>query len=265
MMSSQSKHHRRTFLRRAAGTLAASFFVPAFVRAEPTRWGALRGRIVYDGKPPEREKIHVDKDLEYTAKLDIRDESLIVGPGGGLANVYVYLRNPKAPICPELEAAASDTVVLDNRDWIFQPHCLKLWCGKQKLSIVNSDPVAQNVAFAPLGDPPANIVLPVNGKASYQFTRRQSRPVSIACNYHPWERAYILPRDNPYVAVSDIDGTFVIDRLPVGAWQFQAWHERTDWFDAPDWPKGRFEATIQPGMNDLGSISIAAAHLESSP
>jgi hypothetical protein len=249
---------RRCFLvRTATEALAAGFAAPAIVRAEPSKWGDLRGRFVYDGKPPERKKLKVDKDLQYTGKLDIRDESLMIGPNGGLANIYVYLRNPKVPVCPELEAALAARVVLDNRDWVFQPHCLNIWYARQEFSIINSDPVAQNVAFAPLGDPPANIVLPVGGKATYRFARKQSRPVSIACNYHPWERAYVLPRDNPYVAISAADGTFLIAKLPVGQWQFQAWHERVDWLDTPEWPKGRFNVTIRPGTNDLGTIRIA--------
>jgi len=110
---------RRHFLKRivaGAGALATGYPAPAVVRAEEAKWGDLLGRFVYDGKPPERKKLKVDKDLEYTAKLDLRDESLMVGPDGGLGNVYVYLRTAKVPVSPELEAAAAHQVVLDNRD-----------------------------------------------------------------------------------------------------------------------------------------------------
>jgi hypothetical protein len=254
---------RRQFLvQAAAGALATRFPWPAVVRAASNQWGDLMGRFSYDGLPPQRKRLKVDKDLEYTAKLDIRDESLLVGPAGGLANVYVYLRNAKASICPEFEADVAKQVVLDNRGWIFQPHCMIVWRTKQEFSIVNSDPVAQNVAFTPLGDVPANIVLPVGGKAVYKFARRQSYPIPIACNYHPWERAYVLPRDNPFATISAVDGTFSIAKLPVGQWQFQAWHERVGYLDRPDWPKGRFTVTIKSGVNDLGTIKIAPSVLE---
>jgi len=253
-------HHltRRHFLTRtaaAASGLAAGFPAPALIGAEEAKWGDLIGRFVYDGKPPERKKLRV-------ATLDIRDESLMVGPDGGLANVYVYLRTAKIPVSPELEASAAPRVVLDNRAWVFQPHCLKIWCTRQEYFIVNSDPVAQNVAFTPLGDVPANIVLPVGGTATYKFSRKQTNPIPIACNYHPWERAYVLPRDNPYVDISAADGTFCIAKLPVGQWQFQAWHEKVEYLDTPPWPKGRFGFTIQPGTNELGTIKIAPAMLD---
>jgi hypothetical protein len=259
---------RRRFLAEAAvaGGLAAAVAAPAIAWAGETskqeEWGELKGRFLYDGKPPERTKLKVDKDLECCGKYDIRDESLMVAADGGLANVYLYIRSPKVPILPDLVGAAAKQVVLDNRDCIFKPHCMAIWYPRQEYTIVNSDPIAQNVAFSPLGDVPANIVLPVRGKATYKFSRKQSAPVPIACNYHPWERAYVLPRDNPYVALSAADGTFSMAKAPVGEWEFQAWHEKPGQLDLPDWPKGRFRFTVRPGVNDLGTIKIAPARLE---
>ena len=148
---------------------------------------------MYDGKPPERKKLKVDKDVACCGKFDIRDESLMVGRDGGLANVFVYLRTRRVAVCPELEKKAAKEVLLDNRDCIFKPHCMKIWLGKQEYHIVNSDPIAQTVAFSPLGDVPANIVLAAapgeNVEARWKFRRRQTAPVPIHCNYHPWESA----------------------------------------------------------------------------
>ncbi|MEN6450628.1 MAG: hypothetical protein ABFC96_09070 [Thermoguttaceae bacterium] len=255
--------NRRRFIAAAAG-LGAGIVLPALVHAEKKQadWGDLQGRFVYDGKPPERKKLTVDKDLECCGQFDIRDESLLVAADGGLANVYVYLRTPKVAVSPELAATAAKQVVLDNRDCIFKPHCMAVWYPRQQYSIVNSDPIAQNVAFSPLGDTPANIVLPVGGKAVYKFTRKQTAPVAIACNYHPWERAYVLPRDNPYAAISSADGRFSIAKLPIGQWEFQVWHETVGGLELPKWPKGRFRLSIKPGVNDLGAITIAPARLE---
>ena len=67
----------------------------------------------------------------------------------------------------------------------------------------------------------------------------------------------MLPLDHPYVDISAADGRFCIAKLPVGRWEFQAWHEKVGRLDAPEWPKGRFTATIKPGTNDLGTIKIA--------
>lgn len=248
---------RRSFL--ASGIAGAvGVWAHSRVRAAEPEWGDLVGRFLFDGKPFERKKLKVDKDVECCGKFDIRDESLMVGPEAGLANVFVYARSVPA-ICPELEKGLPGRVTLDNRDCIFVPHCLTLWVGKQDFYTVNSDPVSQNIAIEPPGDSPWNVVLPVKGDATYRFSRKQNAPVLIRCNYHPWESGYILPRDNPYAAISGLDGRFRIPKLPVGQIEFQVWHERVGQLETPDWSKGRFKVEVRPGMNDLGVIKIKIA------
>ncbi len=258
-----TRMRRRRFLERllAAGSVA----VPAIAVGNVFQagYGDLTGRLVYDGEPPERAKLKVDKDVDCCGKYDIRDESLMVAEDGGLANVFIYARSRGMPIEPEREAEMSNEVVLDNRDCIFKPHCMAIWYTKQSLHIVNSDPIAQNVAFAPLGDLPANIVLsPAPGEkteATWRFRRAQTSPVHIVCNYHPWESAYILVRDTPYFAISEADGRFTIPKLPLGTWEFQVWHERTTYLETSAWPRGRFSIEIKPGVNDLGEITLPAS------
>ncbi|MHC4402145.1 MAG: cupredoxin domain-containing protein [Planctomycetota bacterium] len=247
----------------AAAGVVAGFAAPTILKASAAdKWGDLTGRFVYDGPPPERKRLKVDKDLECSGRFDLRDESLMVAEDGGLANVYVYVRSRRVDVCPELEESADEQVFLDNRDCIFSPHCMTIWNAKQSYYIVNSDPVAQNVAFNPLGDVGANVVIPVGGDATWNFRRQQSVPVPIDCNYHPWERAYILPRDNPYAAVSEVDGAFRIPKLPVGDLEFQVWHERIGYLGTPEWERGRFERPVGPGVNDLGTIKIAPSTFE---
>ena len=262
---------RRLSRRRLLAVAAAAIPVPAVLCAAVESWGDLVGRFVYDGKPPERKRLVVDKDGECCGKFDIRDESLMVGPDGGLANVFVYCRSPRVAVCPELAKSLPKRVLLDNRDCIFKPHCMAIWFGQQELHIVNSDPVDQNVDFRPTGDAPANIPLPAyhakkspdkQVEATWRFTRQQFTPVLIKCNLHPWESAHILIRANPYYGISGADGTFRIPKLPIGPFEFQLWHERPGYLDAPGWPKGRAEVAIGSGTTDLGTIRLAPAALE---
>jgi hypothetical protein len=129
--------------------------------------------------------------------------------------------------------------------------------------------VAQNVAFSPLGDAPANIILPPPpakaAAATWTFRRAQRKPAPIACNYHPWESAFILPLAHPYCDVSRADGTFRIARLPVGRIEFQLWHERAGYLDAPGWKGGRLAIAIVPGRNDLGTIHAAPSFFAEEP
>ncbi len=263
-------YNRRQFVRRAGSTAAGSAMLglglPAVVRGAESQWADLTGRFVFGGSPPGRARLKVDKDVDVCGKFDIRDESLMVAEDGGLANVYIYVRSRRVEVCPELAEAAAARVTLDNRDCIFIPHCLSIWYDKQEFYTVNSDPIAQNVAFSPLGDAPANIVLAAapgdNVDATYRFHRKQNVPVPVACNYHPWESAYILPREDPYVAISGEDGAFKLEKLPVGELEFQVWHERIGYLETPQWRRGRFEMDIQPGGNDLGTIQLDASLFE---
>lgn len=247
--------NRRQFV---SGTVAAAagFCAPTIVRAASSSSCALVGRFQYEGDAPPRKKLTVDKDVDCCGKFDIRDESLMVGDDRGLANVYVYVRSRRVDVLPQAAERVDKRVTLDNLDCIFQPHCMSIWIERQEFYIVNSDPVAQNVAFSPLGDLPANIIMPVGADATWTFRRSQTLPVPIACNYHPWESAYLLPRDNPYVAVSAADGTFQIANLPPGELEFQLWQERLGYLDIPQWPKGRFTVTLKPGVNDLGTVRL---------
>lgn len=262
---------RRRFLARLAGLAAATSVPQIWVGSKllgesQSQLGQLTGRFVYVGTPPERKKLKVDKDVDCCGKYDIRDESLMVGPDGGLANVYVYVRSRGIPIPEGLASKFPSRVTLDNRDCIFKPHCLAIWYSVQEFYIVNSDPIAQNVAFTPLGDLPANIILaPAPGEktdATWRFHRSQTEPVHIVCNYHPWESAYILPRENPYFAITQMDGTFTIPYLPPGEWEFQLWHERARQLDLPNFPRGRFVLKIKPGVNELGVIKVIPAALK---
>ena len=69
----------------------------------------------------------------------------------------------------------------------------------------------------------------------------------------------LLPREHPYVAVSALDGTFKISKLPAGELEFQVWHERVGYLATPSWKRGRLKMTIKPGVNDLGTIELDPA------
>lgn len=267
-----SRLTRRRFLARTAaaatGVAAVRFPAPLVLRAAQQEWGDLVGRFLYDGPAPPRRKLKVDKDVECCGKFDIRDESLMVGPDGGLANVFVYLRTRRVPVCPELEHSLPSRVVLDNRNCIFIPHCMGIWLTRQEFYTVNSDPVAQNVECNPVGDLGLNVVLPAADPqappgqkvdATWRFRVTQSLPTLIRCNYHPWESAYIIIRDTPYFAISGADGTFRIRSLPAGRLEFQFWQERVGPLEAPGWPRGRRELEMKPGTNDLGTFKFPPA------
>ena len=249
--------------------LAVVFYLTFAIRqVRADDWGTLSGRFVYDGKAPAPEKIDTGgKDPEVCGKHPLVDESLIVDPDGGLANVYIYVRTKDVKVAPEYEKTASDKVVLDNKNCRFEPHALAMRTT-QTLDVKNSDPVGHNTNASLEANAPFNGIISVGTDSEQKLTSAETYPKPVKCNIHPWMSAWLLVRPNPYFAVSDKNGKFEIKDLPAGTeLEFQVWHEpgnvKGATIDGKDagWKNGRFKYTIKPGNNDLGDIKIKPSQL----
>ena len=222
------------------------------------QWGSLKGKFVYDGPVPAFAKLNIDKDVEVCGKHNLVDEALSVAPDGSLLNVVIYVRTKGVQVHPDYAASASAKVVYDNKNCRFEPHILPM-ALTQTIVLRNSDPVGHNSNVQPLGDQGINPLIPSGGEIEHKFFRAQLVPVQVTCNIHPWMKGYVLPRDNPYFAISGKDGSFEIKNLPVGELEFQAWHEKVGYLTVNNWDKGRFKATISAAGVDLGTIKCPAA------
>jgi hypothetical protein len=233
--------------------------------AADAQWGTLKGKFVYEGAAPTPTPVKVDKDVQEFGKLNLVDEALVVGPEGGVENVVIYCRTKNVKVDPALEKDLPKTVLMDNKGGRFAPHIVPVWVKHQALILGNSDKVGHNSNIQPLGDMGANPLIPPAGMVELKFNRSQNVPVPVGCNIHPWMKGYVLPRDNPYMAVSNADGEFEIKNLPAGELEFQAWQEKAGYLEAPGWAKGRFKATIKADeTTDLGTIKLAPKLFEKS-
>ena len=233
-------------------------------------WGALTGVLRFDGSAPQLGSLATGgKDAEVCDKAPIPDESLIVDSGsGGIKNVIIYARRTSR-IHESFEATADEAQVFDQENCVFLTH-VKPMRVSQPLTIKNSDPIGHNTNISPPADRSVNVLLPGGGESEFQFTRQQNTPVAVACNIHPWMKAYILPRNDPYFAVTDAEGRFTIENLPAGEEiEFQVWHERakgsqgslqiTGLTDG----NGRFKQTIPAdGEIDLQTVQVPAASFQ---
>lgn len=246
------------------------FFLSACLSAgnvQAQTWGDLSLKFVLDGAAPAAKPLTVNKDQQVCGKEKLVDETLSFGPGGGIGNVYVYLRpavGKKVAIHPDYEKLKGTEVVLDNKGCRFEPHASVLWTA-QTLVLKNSDPIGHNTKIDVLDNPPVNPIIPAGGLLKQSFKKEERLPASVSCSIHPWMQSKLLVRDNPYAAVSDATGTVKIPKLPAGEWQFQIWHEGAGFIqevkDASGktvkWSKGRADFTIKAGANDLGTFKVA--------
>ena len=250
---------------------ALSLFVCLFVfalasQAPAAEWASLKGRFVFDGTPPAPVEITADKDVEVCGKHKLVNEELVVSDDKGIANVVLFVRSKGVSVHPDLvDGSKADPVVLDNKDCRFQPHVGFVQTG-QTLTIKNSDTVGHNSNIATMKNSPSNSLVPSNGSSDVTFSRDEAIPASVTCNIHPWMKAYLVIRPNPYGGVSEADGSFEIENLPVGEeLEFQLWHEKGGYLDEftlggkkASAKRGRIDFTVEEGGTDLGDIVVDA-------
>jgi len=228
--------------------------------ASAADWADLSGIFVYDGKVPVPKPLVINKDVKFFGKLGLVDESLVVDKKtGGVANIVLYVRTPKIAIHPDYAKNVKKSVRLDNKGARFVPRILPLWLKKQEICLCNSDAVPHNSNLQPFGDRGFNLLIAPKEELTRKLNVEQNIPAPVSCNFHPWMRGYVLPRSNPYVAVTSKDGSFKLSKLPAGKkLEIQVWHEKVGYLVAKKgWRFGRFKITLQAGGNmDLGKIKL---------
>jgi plastocyanin len=203
----------------AAPAAAAPAAAPAAPAAPPSGdRGTVKGTAVVTGKLPVMEELKRQTD-PFCAKTTMKDDSVIAGKHGELANVLVHI-NGLPPTPPPNEAAG---IAQDN--CMYRPRVMGIVAG-QTLHIKNGDPVLHNVhtykgastlfnsAQVP-GAPDINKTFTDNGAL-----------LKLRCDVHQWMTGYVWVQNNSYFAVTDDKGQFEIKDVPVGTYPIEAWHER---------------------------------------
>jgi plastocyanin len=217
--------------------------------------GTLKGKVEVSGNISPLPALYAKganiKDAAVCAVADIPDESVQV-KDGGLANVFIYLKKaPKVAGEPIKDAS----LVFDQKNCVFKPHAMVVRVG-QTVRVLNNDPLAHNTHTNGKKTAIFNSIVQPNETQGVALVYKlaEQEPISVVCDIHPWMRAYHLPIDHPFVALSGEDGTFEIKDIPAGKHEFKVWHETGGLLE-----KG-LVVTVKPGDNDL-SIKVSPSQL----
>jgi plastocyanin len=240
-------------------TLTVAVAIVGAARADEC--GAIKGRFVYGADAPVAAELKADKDVEVCGKHKLLAEELVVGSDKGVANVVVYVRDKDVKVNPDFKPTAS--AVLDNKDCRFEPHVVFVQTGQQ-LVVKNSDSVGHNSNIATVKNPPSNNLIPAGGETTVKFSSDEAIPAQVTCNIHPWMKAWLLVRPNPYAAVSAADGSFEIKGVPAGEVELQFWHEKAGYLGemklggkSEKANRGRMKVKVAAAGTDLGDIELA--------
>jgi len=185
--------------------------------------GSITGKAILEGAAPAEKPIKVDADA-YCAKAHstaVTTRHYVVGAGGGLANVFVYVKEGLT----QKPAAPKEAKVLDQSTCLYNPYVMGIQVG-QPLTIRNSDGTMHNVHCMGKSNEQFNLSQPSKGMESVKTFTKPEVMVQIKCDVHPWMFAYIGVVDHPFYAVTKEDGSYTISGLPPGEYTIEAWHNK---------------------------------------
>lgn|SRR5271166_12992 len=183
--------------------------------------GAIAGVVTFKGMPPKPKLLDLSKEpacVKLHSADPLLDETIMIGPGGGLANVVVYISAGGAE--PSAEA---QTVNFDQRGCHYTTHVVALRTG-QEINFSNSDPISHNIhPMAKVNREWNRIQPPGTPPFSYSYEKEEFIPVK--CNLHPWMQGYFVVLKTSHFAVTGENGIFHLPDLPPGNYIVTAWHE----------------------------------------
>jgi hypothetical protein len=189
--------------------------------------GKITGTVKLEGTPPHQRPIDMSKDpvcVKAHEGNSAHTETVVVGSGGGLANVVIYLSEGLPPAVAS--QVPSQPVTYDQKGCMYTPHVAAVDVD-QHMKITNSDPTTHNIH--PMPQPGAgnigwNKSQPPGAPPIDAVWKAQEVSINVKCNIHPWMHGYMAVVKGPY-AVSDDSGSFTVENVPPGNYTVTAWQE----------------------------------------
>jgi plastocyanin len=195
------------------------FFVAAWCAIVGPSWGeTIKGNVRYAGAPVERKKVPVTID-QYVCGKEKEPEDLVLSPNNAIRNAVVSLQNPPpgAKLDWNLPPAK-----MDQKQCSFVPRVVIVPVGGS-VEFLNSDRLLHNVRSAGKENPPFNRAQPHARTISFVF--KQPELLRVDCDLHSWMRGWVVVAANPFYAITDEQGDFILENVPPGKYTLQIWQE----------------------------------------
>jgi len=203
--------------------------------------GSVHGTVRFRGTPPGAPRISRGS-FAGCGKTPPRAGAILLSPDGAVAEAFVWV---KRGIPDGDYPIPADPVVVDQRGCEFVPRVAGLRAG-QPVAFRNGDQTLHNVHAVGSGSNRFNFGMPLTGmEVKRQLTEPQVM-VTIACDVHPWMRAYLGVVRHPFFAVTGKGGSYALTGLPAGTYVIEAWQEVA----------GRVEQTVTVADGEQRSLDL---------
>ena len=193
------------------------------------------GRVTLRGEPPQETPIEMGPVCGSLHKGPATTRHYVVGRGGGLGNVFVFLHPPSSSSSAGIDELISlpvegsvtpleGTVLVDQKGCMFQPYVTAMHLG-QVLAVRNSDRTLHNLHLTPRRNRERNIGQPGQQINEFRFEYPEAF-IRIKCDVHPWMFTYVSVVPHPYFAITEASsGLYRIPaNLPGGKYVVTACH-----------------------------------------
>lgn len=211
-------------------TFGFSAHAGAYESATVTEGAVVQGKITFKGTVPDPKEFELRRYADEVFCGALSDgkgirflKEVNIGGDRGLKDVVVVVEGiqrgkpftftdakMEANICQFLPFV---TVVSDKR----------------QVTVINRDPVAHDIQGYAYDQAGVDIVLhrpalQESGTTDIVQLVKGRKVFTMQCGRHPYMQNWGYAIDNPYYAVTDLNGAFAIGDLPPGTYRIKAWH-----------------------------------------
>ncbi len=193
----------------------------------------ITGTVTLTGKPASQDSTFVapvsgcgDSPVRHT-------ENWKVGPKGELADVVVWIVDPK-PQAITVPPPAQPEVEVKQLGCSYVPHVIAVQVSTP-FKIINGDPTLHNIraktSDGPGKPPGADVFNFGEGRQGQVEERQFDSPgiYTLQCDVHPWMQCWVMVLKWGCFGVTGTDGTYKLrggDQLADGDYKIDAWHPR---------------------------------------
>lgn len=195
-----------------------------------TNGGVLQGKVTLKGAPPEPKQFELRRYPDRTFCGALSDGSgfrllreVNVGQEGGLKDVVVVVEDVQ-----QGKPFTSTEAQVEANVCQFFPF-VTIVSDQQHLTVTNRDPVSHDIQGYTYDQAGVDIVLhrpslKATGTTEVVRLVKGRKVFTMQCGMHPYMQNWGYAIDNPYYAVTDLEGTFSIGELPPGTYKVRIWH-----------------------------------------